>query len=81
MAKMFAHDASEFDSTVGVAPNTERTTGLKGLFVALSGRFTLSRQRRLDSEVGKFLADHGGHLTDDLERQISQKFGNQAGHW
>ncbi len=81
MAKMFAHDASEFDSTAGVAANADRPTGLTGLFSALSDRLTLNRQRRMDTAVGQFLADHGGHLTDDLERQISRKFGNQAGQW
>jgi hypothetical protein len=81
MAKVFANDAAEFDSTAGAAPQPVRATGLSGLFTALVNRVTLSRQRRVDSEVGEFLASHGGQLTDDLERQISRKFGNQAGQW
>ena len=81
MAKNFANDAAEFDSTAGVAPRNERRTGISGLFSTFLDRLTLSRQRRVDSEVGQFLASHGGHLTDDLERQISRKFGNQAGQW
>ena len=81
MANKFANDAAEFDSTAGVAPRTDQATGLSGLFAGFWDRLTLSRQRRVDSEVGKFLEAHGGHLTDDLERQISRKFGNQAGQW
>ena len=27
------------------------------------------------SEVGRYLEEHGGELTDDLERAISRKFG------
>jgi hypothetical protein len=80
MAKMFANDAAEFDATAGPTQPV-RASGLSGLFTAFVERLTLSRQRRVDSEVGEFLAAHGGHLTDDLERQISRKFGNQAGQW
>jgi hypothetical protein len=81
MANKFANDTAEFDSTAGAAPNTDRAKGLSGLFAGIWDRLTLSHQRRIDSEVGQFLADHGGQLTDDLERQISRKFGNQAGQW
>jgi len=81
MANMFANDTEEFDSTVGVAPQPARASGLFGLFSALSDRLTRASQRRVDGEVGQFLAEHGGQLTDDLERQISRRFGNQPGHW
>jgi hypothetical protein len=78
MANMFANDAAEFDSTAGATPRPQRATGF---LTAFFDRLTLSRQRRVDSEVGEFLEAHGGQLTDDLERQISRKFGNQAGQW
>ena len=81
MANKFANDAAEFDSTAGVAPRTDHATGVAGLFASIWDRLAHSRQRRVDSEVGQFLASHGGQLTDDLERQISRKFGNQAGQW
>ena len=79
MANMFASDAAEFDSTTGAVAAQPRAAGIKGLFGAIAARVSSSRQRRMDSEVGQFLEAHGGHLTDDLERQISRKFGNQAG--
>jgi hypothetical protein len=78
MANMFGNDAAEFDSTAGATPRQPRATGF---LTTLFDRLTLSRQRRVDSEVGAFLEAHGGQLTDDLERQISRKFGNQAGQW
>jgi hypothetical protein len=81
MAKMFVNDAAEFDSTVGATQIPERATGMAGLFASILSRFDRSRQRRVDSEVGDFIESHGGQLTDDLERQISRKFGNQAGQW
>ena len=81
MANLFVSDASEFDSTAGAVKDQPRTVGLTGLFASIRKRLTMSRQRRIDGEVGQFLEAHGGHLTDDLERQISRKFGNQAGQW
>ena len=81
MANMFASDAAEFDSTTGVVTETPHTTGIKGVFASIAARITMARQRRIDGEVGKFLESHGGQLTDDLERQISRKFGNHAGQW
>ena len=81
MANMFASDAAEFDATTGVVTETPHATGITGLFASVAARFAMSRQRRVDSEVGKFLESHGGQLTDDLERQISRKFGNHAGQW
>lgn len=34
-------------------------------------------QQRLEHEVGAFIAERGGRLTDDIERQISRKFGGR----
>jgi hypothetical protein len=81
MARMFASDTAEFDSTVGTADANVPRAGIASLFTRLVDGLTAKRQSRIDSEVGQFLSDHGGHLTDDLERQISRKFGNQAGQW
>jgi hypothetical protein len=36
-------------------------------------------QRRFDREFARFIASHGGELTDDLEREISRRFGYPAG--
>ena len=32
-----------------------------------------SRQRQVDQEMGQFLARSGGRLTDDLERQMTER--------
>ena len=32
-----------------------------------------SQQRRAEREVARYLASHGGLLTDDMEREIMQK--------
>ena len=82
MAKNFASDASDFDSTAIVAgPAKASAKGLTGLLTSIVERLALSRQKRVDLEVGEFIESHGGQLTDDLERQISRRFGSQAGQW
>ena len=81
MAKTFASDAADFDSTAAVVGTRVEPTGITAVFKAIAERLSLARQRRVDTEVGKFLKAHGGHLTDDLERQISRRYGSQAGQW
>lgn len=81
MANMLFSDAAEFDSTAGAVHARPRTAGIARFFASIATRLTLSRQHRMDAEVGQFLEAHGGQLTDDLERQISRKFGNHAGQW
>ena len=81
MAKTYFSDAADFDSTAMLVGGHTQPKGAVGLFAALAERLTRARQRRVDSEIGRFLQAHGGQLTDDLERQISRRFGNQAGQW
>ena len=81
MANMFASDAADFDSTAVVVGRETTSTGFAGMFRAVVTHFALARQRRLDVEVGNFIETHGGQLTDDLERQISRKFGSPTGQW
>ena len=52
------------------APSPSLVERIKGLFVA--------RRDKTDA-VGRFIADHGGVMTDSLEREISRRFGGQAG--
>jgi hypothetical protein len=33
-----------------------------------------SDQRRVEQEAARFIAKHGGRLTDDLERQLTEHF-------
>ena len=71
---------TEFDAAVSGTAPSGASTGIVGLYKAVIGHFVLVRQRRVDAEVGKFLESHGGHLTDDLERQISRRFGTHASY-
>jgi hypothetical protein len=33
-----------------------------------------SRQRQADREIARFFQDHGGRLTDEIEREIERRF-------
>ena len=45
----------------------------------LIGAIAASRRRKAERAVEHYIAMNGGHLTDDLERRISRKFGRMAG--
>ncbi len=49
------------------------------LFQRIADALTASRTRRAQSEVERYIAMHGGVLTDDLERAISRRFGRTVG--
>jgi hypothetical protein len=38
-----------------------------------------SRQRAVEREVERFIRNNGGRLTDELEREISRRFGGIVG--
>ena len=81
MATTYTHDAAEFDSTAVIIGSRAPSAGIVSILKALATRANKARARRVDSEVGAFLEAHGGQLTDDLERQISRRFGTHAGQW
>lgn len=49
--------------------------GLKALFRKLSAAVYEAQRRRAEAEIARFIAANGGIITDDLERQISRRFG------
>jgi hypothetical protein len=50
-----------------------------GLLTRLERAIYHRLQADRTSDVGAFIAANGGMLTDDLEREISRRFGNLAG--
>ena len=81
MANTISSDEAVFGQSSTVSGNSLAPAGFAGLFKSLAARLSLARQRRVDSEVGQFIEQHGGQLTDDLERQISRRFGTHAGQY
>ena len=54
-------------------------SNLKGMMKVVNAWFATSAAKQTESEVGDFIQQHGGVLTDELEREISRRFGNMAG--
>jgi hypothetical protein len=83
MAKYIAFDDASFDSTAiaGKPSMAPAVNGLKSLVKRFVARARIKRQSEAESEVARFINDHGGVLTDDLERQISREFGSRVGRW
>jgi len=44
------------------------------LFGRIFATFKRSREGRVEREAGRFIAKHGGRLTDDVERQLTEHF-------
>jgi hypothetical protein len=45
----------------------------KGLWRRFVDAIVLSQERRADREIARYLASHGGLLTDDMEREIMRR--------
>ncbi len=50
----------------------------KGLFRSISEAIERWRQRHTEQEAGRFIAEHGGRLTDDVERQLTAHFSGRG---
>jgi len=46
---------------------------LDGILRRIFAAFEHSRQRRLETAAGRFIATHGGRVTDDVERQLGER--------
>ena len=46
-----------------------------GILARFLAAVTASRRARAEAEIGRFIEAHGGRVTDDLEREISHRFG------
>jgi hypothetical protein len=52
------------------APACEQRGVLRRLFSAIERSFA----RQAEEEAGRYIAEHGGRLTDDIERQLGEHF-------
>ena len=67
------------DARSSSKPAARPTWSLSSLLERMSNAVYATEQRRRENEVARFLQDNGGVLTDDLERQISRRYGNIVG--
>jgi hypothetical protein len=72
MAKDIAFSNTDFFGTGGKAE------AKASLFERGLSWFAALRIARTDSEIERYINEHGGVLTDSLEREISQKFTYQS---
>jgi hypothetical protein len=59
---------------VPVAPWSAPARARRGIFRRVLAAIARSHRRRAEDEAGRFIAEHGGRLTDDLERQLNERF-------
>ena len=73
MAKDIAFDHEP--SSVAATENSKRG----GIFQRFIEAVRDSRRRAMEKEVERFIHRNGGRLTDELEREISRRFGGIVG--
>jgi hypothetical protein len=54
-------------------PGTAETSGRPGFWRRVFDRMVAAQQRRAEREIAVYLRSHGGLLTDDMEREISDR--------
>jgi Tfp pilus assembly protein PilZ len=67
-------DVDTLDATVLAAPKTERTV-VQRVVSWITAKATAER----DAEIAAFIDERGGQFTDEIEREISRRFGGMAG--
>lgn len=77
MAPTFVHpvSASLFDAAPASPGIGAR---LRAALARFHARLVAARQAKAEREIARFIESRGGRLTDEVERQISQRFGQPA---
>jgi hypothetical protein len=73
-----ANDVSLHIGT-GSFAGTENRAARGGIIQRFVKALRDSRRRAVEREVERFIQCHGGRLTDELEREISRRFGGIVG--
>jgi hypothetical protein len=68
-----------FDHQPSSVARTEHGPTRGGMFQRFVRALQDSRRRAAEREVEQFIQRNGGRLTDELEREISRRFGRIAG--
>jgi hypothetical protein len=72
---LYDHDSDvEFHAATDVSKTT--TAGLLGRIFAW---YAAKAHAERDAEIASFIEDRGGQFTDEMEREISRRFGGLAG--
>jgi len=57
----------------GSVPGRAPPRAHRGILRRILAAIERSHQRRVEQEAERFIANHGGRLTDDLERQLTER--------
>ena len=76
MAPTFLHpvSASFFDGEP--APDSGLLAGTRSFLHRLGAAIAASRQAQAERAIARFIESQGGRLTDEVEREISRRFGS-----
>ena len=61
-----------------IAPARTHRGILRRILRRIVAAIERSDQRRVEQEAARFIAKHGGRLTDDLERQLTEHFKSRS---
>jgi hypothetical protein len=70
-----AFAAHAFPGSAAALPGPAESHPRPGILSRLMAAIVASRRARAEAEIGRFIEAHGGRVTDDLEREISRRFG------
>jgi hypothetical protein len=59
-------------------PGQAAPSAREGVVRRISAAIERWRQSRAEQEAGRFIADHGARLTDDVERQLTAHFSGRG---
>jgi hypothetical protein len=68
-----------FEHEPGSVPGTGNSQRRGGMLLRIVTALRESRRRAAEREIERFIQRNGGRLTDELEREISRRFGRIAG--
>ncbi len=71
------HDFHLHDAPLPISVKSPPCTH-KGLVRRISAAIERWKQRDTEQEAGRFIAEHGGRLTDDIERQLTEHFNGRS---
>jgi hypothetical protein len=68
------------DATVGsTTASRSRQSATRGLWSRLAVWYAAKVQAERDAEIVAFIAERGGNFSDEMEREISRRFGSISG--
>lgn len=78
MSTMALHQSFRLRHAPAHRPRSLPADARQGMFKRIAAAVGRWQQRHIEQEAGRFIADHGGRLTDDIERQLAEHFSGRG---